>query len=314
MPANPPHYPGFDDPFPWHPYAELFPMMTEEELESLANDIEQESQKSPASVYNGMILDGRNRYAAIEIINVRRLAQGKSDKDLMSFTYGTFTNEVNPVNDARALASVKSHNLNRRFLTPRQRAKIAVELSEIYADIAKREEQWRKEHQNSPTFVNHKSPLHADKQAAKEVGAGQQSVSRLKTIKRQDPELYERVCSDDSLSINAAYNQIKPTKPKKEPEPEIEPDLTPHIVEVRNDEVLVAFGSSIPFLSPAEMECALTAIYQTRPTDLIEFIPRIKSEELQECLNQIYSSRKSDLMDFLAKLKITDPLLFTTNV
>ena len=283
MPANPPHYPFQDDPFEWHPYAQLFPMMDEDEIESLAQDIEQNGQLAPVQIYDGMILDGRNRYQAIDSINHRRLVEGKEP---LSLTYGTFANEVNPVNDARALAFVKSHNLTRRNLTTSQRAAIATELEEHYADIAKREEAWRKSKaaKEEMTSVNsHESPFdrRSDTKAAKALGVGQQSVARAKAIKQADPELFNSV-RDGKTSVNAAYNQIKP-KPKKESEPEIEPELTPQNIEVSNDEVLVAFSSNLGFFSP---------------------------DQVQFCLNEIYNTRKSDLIDFLAKLKITDPLLF----
>lgn len=277
--ANPPHYPFKDDPFDSHPYAEIFPMMSEEEIEELANDIEANGQLNPIKIYDGKILDGRNRYAALEALNHRRLVENKPP---MPLTYGVFLKEINPVNDARALSFVKSHNITRRSLTPKQRAQIAVKLAETYADIAKREEQWRKEHQNSPTFVNHKTPLHSDKQAAKEVGAGQQSVSRLRAIKREDPELYERVCSDEKISINAAYNQIKPHK-QKEPESPIEEESDPTTIQISSEEIIISFVSHVE-----------------------DFFP----DEIQYCLNTVHERRRDAVKEFIANLKITDPLLF----
>lgn len=280
MSANPLHYPFKDDPFPWHPYATIFEMMPDDELEDLAKDIERNGQLSPVQIYDGMILDGRNRYAAVEIVNHRRLVE---DKELMSLTYGIFATEVNPINDARALDFVRSHNLLRRnlILTTSQRAALAVTFEEEYAKIAKKEVEWLKESlvvNSQPGAVENKSAY----KAAKDVGVGQQSVSRAKAIKEADPDLFQSV-REGKTSVNAAYNQIKPTKQKTEPELDEDQDLTPQNIEVSNDEIIIAFSSNLGFLSP---------------------------DQVQFCLNEIYNSRKSDLLDFLAKLKITDPLLF----
>lgn len=293
--ANPPHYPWQDDPFQWHPYAEIFSMMSESELEELVADIDQNGQLSPIQIYDGMILDGRNRYWALEILNERRHKEGKP---LVAMTYGTFAKEVNPRNDALALSFVRSHNLMRRNLTTSQRAALAAEFERHYAEIAKREEAWRKskqnlERENYPTVVNSQhSPLQNKSayKAGKDMNVGQQSVSRAKAVMEANPELHQAV-KNGEISVNAAYNAIKPTK-QKEPEPdpieETEPDS--HIIEISNEEIVLSFVSNLGFLSPAQVQC---------------------------CLNEIYNSRKSDLMDFLANLRMIEPTLFNeelTNV
>jgi hypothetical protein len=47
-----------------HPIADIFPLMTEEETNDLANDILLHGQREPIWIYQGKILDGRNRYNA----------------------------------------------------------------------------------------------------------------------------------------------------------------------------------------------------------------------------------------------------------
>lgn len=280
--ANPPHFPFQDEPFEWHPYAQIFPMMSEEELDELAADIERNGQLNPVQLYDGQILDGRNRYQAMERLNHRLLVEGKQP---MPLTYGVFLTEITPANDARALAFVKSHNLSRRNLTTSQRAAIALEFERYYAEIAKREIDWRKARQerDQQGFVDlQKQPVHAAKKAAKEMGVGQASVSRAKAVKQAAPELFQDVL-DGKTTVNAAYNQIKP-KPKKEPDPApVDEESDSNTIQISSEEIILSFVSNLESLFP---------------------------DELQYCLGEVYNRRREAILEFIAKLRIADPQLF----
>jgi len=53
-----------------HPAAALLPMLSKKELAALAEDIRQHGQRVPILLYDDAILDGRNRYAACEILGI----------------------------------------------------------------------------------------------------------------------------------------------------------------------------------------------------------------------------------------------------
>src|ERR1051326_1994196 len=54
-----------------HPYADLFPMMTADEFGSLVADIDENGLLEPIVLYQGKVLDGRNRLAACEKAQVK---------------------------------------------------------------------------------------------------------------------------------------------------------------------------------------------------------------------------------------------------
>ncbi len=56
--------------YPVHPACGLLPMMSQDALEALAEDIAAHGQRQPIYVYDGKLLDGRNRMQACEIAGV----------------------------------------------------------------------------------------------------------------------------------------------------------------------------------------------------------------------------------------------------
>src|SRR5262249_18902894 len=58
------HNPGRDQELRFHPLADLFPLMEGEEFDELVADIKANGLHDQIVLYDGMILDGRNRYRA----------------------------------------------------------------------------------------------------------------------------------------------------------------------------------------------------------------------------------------------------------
>lgn len=108
-----------------HPLADAFPLIPEDskEFEELVKDIETFGQVQPIVMYEGKILDGRNRMRAIEKINEGRPANAK-----MAHTEVKFETRYP---DADPLAFVWSINVVRRQLTPGQRDMAAQKLEEL---------------------------------------------------------------------------------------------------------------------------------------------------------------------------------------
>lgn len=91
-----------------HPLCELFPVLDAEDLAALAVDIKAHGQREPILLFEGAILDGRNRFKACQMAGVAP-------------KFKAFTGD-----DPAAL--VASLNLHRRHLNESQRAMLAAEL------------------------------------------------------------------------------------------------------------------------------------------------------------------------------------------
>src|SRR6185312_15742607 len=98
----------------FHPFSEIFPLLADADLAELADDIKSFGLREPIWLYEGQILDGRNRWLACQRVKV--------DPQTRTFR-GT---------EKGALALVISANLKRRQLTFEQRALAAARIAELH--------------------------------------------------------------------------------------------------------------------------------------------------------------------------------------
>jgi len=103
-----------------HPLACMFPMMPQAEIEALAEDIKKNGLKDDGIIYEGMILDGRNRQAACELAGVK-----------MEFCDYDEDPEWLAERGFDPLEYVLSRNLHRRQLKQSQRAMVAAKMANI---------------------------------------------------------------------------------------------------------------------------------------------------------------------------------------
>jgi hypothetical protein len=55
----------------FHPFAELFPLLEGERFDALVDSIKRNGLREPIVLHEGRILDGRNRFRACEIADVK---------------------------------------------------------------------------------------------------------------------------------------------------------------------------------------------------------------------------------------------------
>src|SRR5882724_5929136 len=88
--------------YEFHPLSKSLPLMWGSDFDEFVNDIDRNGQIVPIGIFEGQILDGRNRYRACKQLGI----EGKFEK-------------VTPKN---AKAYVTSINVHRRQLTRKQRS------------------------------------------------------------------------------------------------------------------------------------------------------------------------------------------------
>lgn len=89
-----------------HPYADKFPMLPDSELEELAESIKQSGQRQPIVLTeDGLILDGRNRAKACEMVNVEPEVTVYDGDDLAEYVIDSNTSRRHMSTGARAMAT-----------------------------------------------------------------------------------------------------------------------------------------------------------------------------------------------------------------
>ncbi len=161
-----------------HPYANLFPMMSEEEIKSFAKDIAEKGLMESIVVFEDKILDGRNRNAACKIADVQPHYE---------FYYGS-----------DPLGYVISLNLHRRHLDESQRAMVAAKLANL-------------EHGGQGGNLNTSIDVLKTSQstAAKMLNVSVPSVQRAKSIMTHGIDEVSDLVTSGQVSVNAASHFVR---------------------------------------------------------------------------------------------------------
>ena len=157
--------------YDFHPLANAFPMMSDDEIKELARSIEADGQIESIKIYEDMIIDGRNRYVACQ------LAQIEPD-------YEEIGELVDPAGYVVAL------NINRRHLTSSQRAHAAAKIKK-----------WAKENGEKVTQA----------EAAAEMGASVRSTRRAEKVVEHGSEALNEAVSDGHVSVREAEHIVDAT-------------------------------------------------------------------------------------------------------
>jgi hypothetical protein len=109
---------------PFHPLAELFPLIEGKDFDDLVADVKSKGLLDPINILGGSILDGRNRYRAA-------IAAGILDEDDAPEDRPRFFSRYVPDIDGDPLSFVISKNLKRRHLDDIQRASIGGKIANL---------------------------------------------------------------------------------------------------------------------------------------------------------------------------------------
>ena len=170
-----------------HELAKMFPPLDKQELLALAEDLKRNGQRQPVIIFEGRILDGRNRYEASKLAGLKSLRIEQFDPSKAGCSPANF---------------VISQNLRRRHLSVGQRAAVGLEWSD----------QWAAELEKSGASIpnpadgaQHKGLI---QETASKIGIDHQRIYEVRTIRAADKQLYEEVRAG-TRSLNEALCLVR---------------------------------------------------------------------------------------------------------
>jgi ParB-like chromosome segregation protein Spo0J len=168
----------------FHPLANIFPLIEGQAFDDLCADIRAHGVREPVWLYEGQILDGRNRWRAAA-------ASG-------------MTCPIRDYTGSNPLEFVLSLNLHRRQLNPGQLAVVGLRVYAWHAEQAAKR-RVRKPADSVPANLPEQKG-EASELAAKAVGASARNVRKAKRLQADRPDLLAKV-EIAELSLHAATQQ-----------------------------------------------------------------------------------------------------------
>jgi N6-adenosine-specific RNA methylase IME4 len=152
-------------------------MLGESALAELAADIKANGLCDAITVFEGQVLDGRNRLAACHLAGVEPRFQELEAGDPAAF--------------------VISKNVRRRDLTPGQRVAAVLRLEELVEDLRKgaKRAQVRKPASVSPPVDEQKARQDVLSRVAAATNTSRGLVGQVDRVRKADPELFEKVAA-----------------------------------------------------------------------------------------------------------------------
>jgi ParB-like chromosome segregation protein Spo0J len=221
----------------FHEIANVWPLMTDDALQELTEDIRKNGLVNPIWLYEGKVLDGRNRWTACIMAGVK-----PTTKEYIG---------DNPT------AFAVSMNDKRRHMNKGQLGAIAVELLPFFEkDAERRQKESIKQRdelgrakpveEKIPQLVKEDRTPQARQEAAKSVGVNDRYVSDAKKVKQEAPEIFEKLKAG-KITMQDAKREVakKPTDDWRKDERDRQSQInsgTTVVANQSNDKNLIAWA------------------------------------------------------------------------
>lgn len=193
--------------YPFHEIAEIFPLMEGADFKELKRDIEQNGQQEPIWIYQGRIIDGRNRYRACHELG-RPVLTREWD------------------GNGSLVAFVQSLNLRRRHLDESQRGMVALRIKHRFEAEArermlagKRAEPSKTPEKSDPVAdlpQGLRSGEKAREAAARQMGVSPRLVQDAERIQRNGTPNLVKAVECGEVAVSAAVEVARLSKPEQE--------------------------------------------------------------------------------------------------
>lgn len=174
----------------FHPYADVFPLLEGAPFDELAADIEARGLLEKIVLYDGKILDGRNRFLACRKAKITPAYRKYTGKDPLGF--------------------VVSLNVQRRHLTESQRAMAAAKIATLQTGT-------NQHLSKKPGSTVVGAPIGAPSQsdAGAQLNVGRRSVQRARKVIEEGSKALQQAVTQGEVSVSKAAAVVDLPKAKQ---------------------------------------------------------------------------------------------------
>jgi len=169
-----------------HPASEIFPMMSDEQYAEFKEDVRKHGLQSTGLLFEGKILDGRNRYKVATELGIEMIWSELEAEDNEGFD---------------PIEYVLTHNLHRRHLDASQRAIVAAKLA-------------TKKHGGNRKSSDQELNLSLDS-AAKQLNVSVASVKSAKKVQAKGSDEVNAAVAQGKLPVSVAAKLVTAEPDKK---------------------------------------------------------------------------------------------------
>ena len=203
-------------------FSELVPEMTTQEYDDLVISIKDQGVRQPIHILSDKtVLDGRHRVRACKEIGI---------KEIQALSH--------ELKEDEAIKFVTDTAVERRNLTKEQKVDIVLRSEELIRVLEEEAVEYKKTFKgNQHTKVvtasedaNSKKGK-TSKRIAEMAGTSSSTVERMKKVKTEDPDLYEKIVTGEESPAGAYYKlpSVQQPKPKKQQEPKEPKSPIPYV-------------------------------------------------------------------------------------
>ena len=167
----------------------LIPPLTSEEFKQLERNILEEGIRDPLVTWNGILVDGHNRYRIAQEYDIDFVTVEKEFADMNAVKEWMINNQF-----------------GRRNLNNYQRSVLALQLEDVFKAKAKEKQ---KESGGAVPKISAEPPIETRQEIAKVANVSHDTISKVKKIEATASPEIKAKASTGQISINEAYKEIK---------------------------------------------------------------------------------------------------------
>jgi len=203
--------------YKFHEAANAFPMMSDAELHELAEDIKAHGQRVPITIFDGKILDGRNRYKACELASVKPNVVEYTDTQDPYMWVWSLNGERRHLSSQEQKATIwsKLYSMSESAMAKRAEIKTAADKARSEATKLRPRNENGTMTTSGGTDCTTTGRTHQSRAwEADQAGVNKGAMARAKSLHNKSPELSDKVAAGEITYAEAKRQTTKEVKHK----------------------------------------------------------------------------------------------------